>query len=882
MTLSADTQAVVGRSEELARLDAFLQSALAGQGGICLITGEPGAGKSTLLGEFIRRTQSTHPDLFFALGDCNPQTGTVDPYLPFREILAELTANQDTESVTEPGKTQSILRAAGRVLAEHGPDLIDLFVPGGALITRVSSQAASKLRGRHKTGNDQAGQQQEFESGNLAQDHLLEQYTNVIRAFSQQQPLVLVVDDLHWADEASISLLFHLSRRIADRRVLVVGAYRANEVSAGRGAGRHPLEAPMNELKRYHGDIWVDLEESRESAGRAFIDELLDADANDLDEDFRQALFDRTHGHALFTVELLRYLKESGFVSRNDDERWAAQADLRWDGMPARVEGVIQERTARLSHDERELLSAASVLGESFYAELLAGITEKQVREVVRALSGSLSGKHALVTAIGIERLAGKRLAEYEFRHNLIHSFFYDALDSVERSMLHEAAANALETMFDRDSALIAVQLARHFNNAGMTQEAAGYFLQAGREALRVFAHTEAESHFAKALDLMTSADASGVDEATNVVAEAAESLGNVQVLGGEFAAARAQYRKAQEFRPQHDPLQPVRLLARIATTHVREHQHDQALRLLNEAGELLQQDHDRNDADVMHQWLTLQASLLWLYYWQGDTDGMQQVIDASEADFEQYGTLAHKRRFYTGKAGLGNRLDRFVPGAGTLAASDLGLAASMSSNSIADHADGKFGNGFVHLLAGDHKIALELISSALELTIRCGNRTLQARCLTYLTVLHRKLDQPDQVIHFGERAWEICEALGMQEYVGVILACRSWLAWRDGKMTEAEKLARQALDSWQEHASRYPFKWLALLQLIDIELKQKQLEQAVDHARSLLTPAHSRLTGGIEGSLQSAIGSFESGANDQAADELTNAINQARKSAYL
>ena len=183
----------------------------------------------------------------------------------------------------------------------------------------------------------------------------------------------------------------------------------------GRDGERHPLESKLNELKRYHGDIWVDLERMEQDIGRQFVDQILDAEPNIFDEDFRSAFFQKTQGHALFTTELLQYLKQSDYLIKNSQDKWAASAELSWEGLPARIEGVISDRTSRLEADEQELLINASVVGETFSAEIITEMLGLQLRDVVRTLSGSLARTMGLVRACGIERSGGRRLSVYEF-----------------------------------------------------------------------------------------------------------------------------------------------------------------------------------------------------------------------------------------------------------------------------------------------------------------------------------------------------------------------------------------------------------------------------------------------------------------------------------
>lgn len=667
----------------------FIDQALIGKGSVCFVTGEPGAGKSTLLEEFSRRALLEYPVLIFAAGDCNPQTGTGDPYLPFREIMSALTGAAEPRSGQQDGRgrSRSFFQASARLLAEHGPDLIDIFVPGGALITRVGAQAASRIRSRKKGKTGDTKSNILRTDGDLEQTHLFEQYTNVILALAEKQPLILLLDDLHWADEASISLLFHLSRRLSSARVLIIGAYRAHEITLGRAGQRHPLEATLNELKRYYGDIWVDLGVLKADANRLFVDRVLDAQCDVADEAFRCALFERTGGHALFTVELVQYLKERGYLLQNARGKWEVSPELRWDGLPARVEGVISERITRLELAEHELLTVAAIIGESFSAEILAGILELELREVIRSLSGPLAKTHVLIRAEGFERVAGRRMSVYGFKHNLIHRFFYESLDEIERGFLHEEAGVVLETFFDGEPGVAAVQLARHFSEAGITDKAVNYLILAAHQARSAYAHTEALSHCRKALEVLNKSAPGEFSQewVQGARMEICTLLGKVLELSGEFAAARHHFEEALDLTAESDRLSRAGLKREIATTHEREHQHETALELLSQAANLLSDGYNPEDDSEMAEWISIRNKQLMIHYWQGNTDKMTGLIREIGDTVIESGSLAEKQQFYNAVAGLENRLNRFAPSEKVLEAYSQGLAAAQESDSLVE-----------------------------------------------------------------------------------------------------------------------------------------------------------------------------------------------------
>lgn len=511
---TATTPVFVAREQELVQLQTFLDRALAGQGQVCFVTGEAGAGKTALVTEFTRRAQQAQPALVVVVGNCNTQSGVGDPYLPFRELLTRLIGLAESgwaEEATvqkksgQPVRVRSLL---GQALAEHGADLIDIFVPGGPLLAQLGDQSAVRSKWMDQLAMlVQRKAQAAGQESSVEQRHILEQYTNVLIALAVQQPLLLIIDDLQWIDNASVDLLFHLSRRIGESRILLVGTYRPDEVALGRSGEAHPLAKVLAELKRYFGAIEVTLHEEDEAARRRFVDALLDQEPNRLRLDFRQALFHHTGGHALFTVELLRNLRERGDLTQDETATWVAAPTLDWELLPPRVEGVIEERIGRLATALREALTIASIEGEDFTAEVVARVQDVDVRGLVRQLSRELAQQHRLVGAIGQQRVGQQRLSLFRFQHNLFQKYLYNNLNPVERAYFHADVGIVLEELYGDNADAIAVQLAWHFSEADIPEKAQHYLAIAGEQASRRYANAEALSYLNRALDLTPEAD---------------------------------------------------------------------------------------------------------------------------------------------------------------------------------------------------------------------------------------------------------------------------------------------------------------------------------------------------------------------------------------
>jgi ABC-type oligopeptide transport system substrate-binding subunit len=389
---------------------------------------------------------------------------------------------------------------AAQALVDHGRDLIDVMVPGRALSDRVQT-AAPNSELAHQV-EELVGRERPL-PGDLAQSQLFEQVLQVLRSLAAGRPLLLTLDDLQWADSASIGLLFHLGRELEGAPILILGAYRPEEVALGRDGDRHPLEKVLSELKRQYGEVWLDLAEAQELEGRRFIDAFLDSEPNRLGEAFRGTLFRHTAGHPLFTVELLRAMQERGDLMSDEEGHWVEGPSLDWEALPARVEGVIEERVGRLEVELREILTVASVEGEEFTAQVVARVGQVQERQLLGRLSRELERRHRLVREQGEAQVRGQLLSHYRFVHALFQRYLYNELSPAERRLLHREMGTVLEVLYGGETDAIAPQLARHFDEAGMPEKAVPYLLSVGDRARLAYAHQEAIDAYRRAVALL-------------------------------------------------------------------------------------------------------------------------------------------------------------------------------------------------------------------------------------------------------------------------------------------------------------------------------------------------------------------------------------------
>lgn len=537
----------IGRKRELAWLQRFLTEAINGHGRTLFVEGSAGMGKSTLLAELARRALKAHPDLLVVIGSGSIFSGEGDPYLPFRELMALLTG--DVERPLAAGaisrlQAQRLWLAASATIStllETGPDLLDIFVPTAGLLVRTRLATPHNAALLALLEERTAGSR----PTSLEQRALFSQFLEFLSGVAKKHPLLILLDDLHWVDDASLGLLFHVGRHLAGSRILVVGAYRPEGLAGEYKGKRHPLRDVLGELQRTYGEITIDLAAVDQDASKAFINGLLDAEPNRLKQSFRDTFFAQTAGHPLFSVELLHEMQKRGNLIQDEGGHWCEGTAVDWQAMPARVEAVIGQRIRHLDEQSRRILEVASVEGETFTAEIVAQVLQIDGRGLVPILSRDLVRQHRLIVPLGIERLekARNQLTRYRFQHQLFQAYLYQELDNIERSYLHESVGLALETLYEGQLDDIAVRLARHFQEAGNRVKAVEYLRRSSERALMLSAYDEAIDGFKRALALVQ--EAADPDETTPQTFKLLMGLAEAQRKAGQIELALESFQRA-------------------------------------------------------------------------------------------------------------------------------------------------------------------------------------------------------------------------------------------------------------------------------------------------------------------------------------------------
>lgn len=534
----------VGRERELEWLNQRLHFTLRNEGGIVFVVGEAGIGKSALLVSMAERATATNSDLLVAWGIGNSLIGRGDAYLPFRQALNLLCGDvhhswQSGLISTEQAKRLwTTIPFMGQLLAEKGQDIAISMIDAEGLLTRAGGISGSSSSWYYRL--DRLVRRAEAHETDFSQDRLYQQCTNVLRVVSERHPILILLDDLQWADGATLNLLFHLGRSLTECRVLIVGSFRPEEVALGQDGARHPLEKVVAELRRLKGDIVLDLEDRSETENQDFVDDLLDGEPNALDQEFRRALLAHTRGQPLFTVETLRFLQGRGDLVKNQDGLWVDTIDVDWETLPHRVEGVIQERIDRLEPEMQEILTTASVEGVLFTTQVVAEVNNLQERTLHRWLARDLERRHRLVKEQDEIETIHSHLTHYRFSHALFRDYLYKRLGKGERRLLHGEIATALEKRYQGQLEGMAVQLAHHFGQARNPNKAYQYYSMAAERAAQIYASGEAIANYTKAINL---AERVSLDSLSMAALYHRRGLSYGMV--GEFEQARSDYESA-------------------------------------------------------------------------------------------------------------------------------------------------------------------------------------------------------------------------------------------------------------------------------------------------------------------------------------------------
>ena len=486
---NAVRQPLVGRDSEWNVLQDAWERARDGAREVVLVGGEAGAGKTRLAADFARRCHEA--GAIVLLGTCDAELAL--PYQPWVHALDHL-----LRSLPGFGRPQNSDRDLG--------DLLVLLPQLEGLLPGLSrSPAADPETERYL---------------------LFSAVDRVLAGAAQSSPMVLLLDDLHWAGRPTLELLRHLVRTGSAARLMVIATYRD-----GAAELTDPLAECLVDLQRSESVTRLRLGGLDTASVEKFVAGAL---GQELDGDLRRlaaVACDRSAGNVFFLGELFRHLVQQGVVARQND-RWVVRRDITGVGAPDSVRDVVASRMARLSRRARRPLELAAVAGQRVEFRVLSLAAEMTADEVGAGLDELVD------TGFLVE--VGGRLPTYQFTHALVRDTVEEVMSSSVRARLHLRIAEALERVYEADSRSVFAELAYHFSAAaavGGVAQGIHYGRLAAEQARSSVAYDDAISQFEAVLQLLPS---EGID-ATEVLID----LGLVQMRRGFSFIAQDTYRRA-------------------------------------------------------------------------------------------------------------------------------------------------------------------------------------------------------------------------------------------------------------------------------------------------------------------------------------------------
>jgi predicted ATPase len=586
----------VGRQAELTRLHAWLATALCGVRQVVFVTGEAGLGKTALVEAFMAEL-GTYGPLWLGQGQCVEHYGAGEAYLPVLEALGRLCRG--------PGGKEVVA-----LLEQQAPTWL-VQMPG-----LVRAADLETLR-RRLVG--------------ATRDRMLRELAEALDLLTTRQPLLLVLEDLHWSDYSTLDLLAVLARRREASRLLLLGTYRLPD-ALQRG---HPLHTVHHELQRHGQCAELPLPLLPEAAVADYLATRF-PDAR-LPARLARLVHQRTEGNPLFMVTVVEEWVRRGWLVQGD-RGWTLRVELAalTSTVPEGLRQMLEQQLERLSPMDQRVLEVGSVAGATFSAAAVAAGLGHEVVEVEEWCAG-LARRRQWLEACGEQVWPDGTVAgRYRFTHALYQEVAYQRLTAVRRAQLHRRIGEREEAGYGLQVREQAAVLAGHFTRGRDTQRAVRYLQLAGQQALQQLAYAEAISHVTAAVELLETLPDT-VERAQRELAlqlTLARAIGDTQGLGAP-AVGRAYARARALCQQVGEPPQHFTVLGGLGQFYIQHGKYQTAHALAEQLLSLAQRQ--RDPAHLVNGYRRLGQSFFYL-----------GALSAARAHLEQAIALASPQRHPT------------------------------------------------------------------------------------------------------------------------------------------------------------------------------------------------------------------------------------------
>jgi DNA-binding winged helix-turn-helix (wHTH) protein/predicted ATPase len=712
--------AMIGREEELRRLFGRLDEATRGDRRVVFVTGEAGIGKTALVDELLGRLGGFGGPRI-ARGQCIEHYGPGEAYLAFLDALTELCRGPDAE-------------ASVTILDRHAPTWL-MQMPA-----LVDEKRLETLRLRTQGGT---------------RDRMLREMAEALEALTVERPLVLVLEDLQWADYSTLDLLASLARRSAAARILLIGTYRPLDAEAAN----HSVAAVKRELQVHGACDELRLAPLSESEIARYLAHRFEP--HQFPRELGATLHRGSGGNPLLIANVVNDLTARNVITEIEGtwELRAGMDEIRVT-LPDGLRESVERQVDRLGEAERRLLGVASVSGEEFLVLPVAEAMLESPSEV-EAIAEGLVRRRLFIRVEGSYAYPdGTVTSRYAFEHGVYQKVLYERLGSGLRAQLHKVIAEVQERMHGERVADVAAELATHFARAG-DQRRMRYLELAGDVALRRFANHEAIGYLREALELLERAPDT-TDRRTKEL-ELLLKLGTPLVAERGFAAPEviAAYSRAHELsREVGDPSQTFAALLGLYSADLTGTDLAQAETIARSLDSLARQT-DRNDPRAN---LRAEAHYAFGYaiFYRGDLATATAELEKGIESYDPRSRITHSPMY---------GVDPSVS-----CSSQLGWAWWMQGR--ADH-------------------ALERATSAVECARRLGSPFDLGMALLFLATTHLLRREYELAEHVADEGIAASNEYGLPYWRTGATLCRGSAIAASGRAEEGIALLRRGLAEW-------------------------------------------------------------------------------------
>lgn len=773
---STQQSPLVGRETEIDTLRALVAQTRDGIGGVVALSGEAGLGKSRLLQEV--QQDAAERSLHTVAVACRSYTAT-SPYSLIRDLLVqafELPTNN---------APQEMRTALQRIVATYAPDLQSLtpllysIVGIGRTTDRIDQRAVRRSGDERSFAAETMVDERRAEDGIWSlppaerRERLHDLLDALIDGFAAQQTLVLVLDDVHWADASSLEVIQRFIKLTVDAHLLVVLAYRPDP----------DIAEPWSSLPQ---TTQLQLQPLERTSSEALLATLLDG----IVPVELLALLDRAQGSPFFLESLVHHLIDTNELQRNEANRWKLRRPLDSIALPIDIERLLIARLDRLEEPTRALVQVAAVIGSRITYPVLAGLY---------AQSQQLAQRLTHLVHIGILRIDELDEEEpFRFQHTLLREVAYNSILYTKRRELHRRVARRMESLPAGQNATALAELAHHFLLAEEWQQACAYSLQMGSHAQARYATTEALASYRQAYQLVRQ-HPDAIAAADRYAA--LEGLADVDVLAGWYDEAHGHYRTLLALNQEAEaaPELQATLLRKIGMVYEHQGQFDDALEWMQRARTALDATGERAKLERAR----VCNDIGWVFFRRGDLEQTQHWLEQAlrllgdDSDHAVAEIASEKAR-------IQNRLGGVAWSRGDLVAAqqyvEKALAIWTKTGDLLGQADAQNNLGVLADQCGEWDTAIERYEEARAVDLKIGRRREAALSLLNLGIAHFHRGDLHDALSLLEQASTQTALVDDTLHQAMALRWQGRALSEKGRWREAQSALNQALGLSEQH----------------------------------------------------------------------------------